>query len=556
MPTRYKPERMTIGNLLSMTNPPVVVPDWQRNYSWTTSEVETFWQDLMRFNSLYPEKNVDDQEYFLGAIVIVETANGNLLLDGQQRIATSAILLSVIRDFLEKYKKDAALRVSTRYLTDFDDALNDYTYKVTLNRYDRDFFKREILENRGPGYVSAIPCYESHNLIRKSRNFLYNKFQESFDQIKEPLEAHKWTLRILKVITNHVSVVGVISDDEDNASNVFETLNDRGIGLSTPDLLRNLILRRANSAHIDEILDLWGVILDIEPDAKLQDFFRHFWLSREGDVKARSLYREIKANIIDRNEDSLIFSRNLCDSSRIYQDILNATYEGSPRIAKLLGDISDLGAKVLYPPVLSLLENSEDTELVEKILRCLIITYVRHTLICKKENSQIENLMFSLAKKIRSEISEDLINEVIKFVPNDAQFIRDFTIVSIPRRDSARYILREIEQYLRTTEELDVAAPQRVHVEHIYPQTPQPEDRWPQHEAIINRIGNLTLLSAKLNNTIKNGTFMMKRPFYEKSELLLTKQIALDYEQREIWNIRCIDERQYKMATEALKIWK
>lgn len=553
MPTRYKPERMTIGNLLSMTNPPVVVPDWQRNYSWTTSEIETFWQDLVRFNTLYPDKNIDDQEYFLGAIVIVETANGNLLLDGQQRIATAAILLSVIRDFLEKYKKDAALRVSTRYLTDFDDALNDYTYKITLNRYDRDFFKREILENRGPGYVSATACYESHNLIRKSRNFLYSKFQEKYDQIKDPLEAHKWALRILKVITNHVSVVGVISDDEDNASNVFETLNDRGIGLSTPDLLRNLILRRAIAPNIDEILDLWGEILDIEPDAKLQDFFRHFWLSREGDVKARSLYREIKAKIIERNEDSLNFSRNLCDSSRVYQDILNATYEGSPKIAKLLGDISDLGAKVLYPPVLSLLEKSEDTELIDKFLRCLTITYVRHTLICKKENSQIENLMFSLAKKIRAELNVGLIKEIIEFAPNDEQFKNDFASVSVPRRDSARYILREIEQYLRTTEELDVAAPERVHVEHIYPQTPQPGNRWPQHESIINRIGNLTLLSAKLNKTIKNGTFAEKTPFYEKSELLITKKIPLEFE---IWQMECIDDRQKNLASDALEIWK
>lgn len=553
MPTRYKPERMTIGNLLSMTNPPVVVPDWQRNYSWTTSEVETFWQDLMRFNNLYPDKNVDDQEYFLGAIVIVETTQGNLLLDGQQRIATSAILLSVIRDFLEKYKKDAAIRVSTRYLTDFDDALNDYTYKITLNRYDRDFFKREILENRGPGYVEATPSIESHNLIRKSRNFIISKFQENFDRIKNPIEAHHWALRILKIITNHVSVVGVISDDEDNASNVFETLNDRGIGLSTPDLLRNLILRRANKADIEEILDLWGEILDIEPDAKLQDFFRHFWLSREGDVKARSLYREIKAKIIERNYDSLIFSRNLCDSSGIYQDILNANYEGSPIISKLLGDISVLGAKVLYPPILSLLEKSGDNELIGKIIGCLIITYVRHTLICRKENSQIENLMFSFAKKARSEINEDIIRELIQFAPNNDQFKEDFVKVSIPRRDSARYILREIEQYLRTTEELDVAAPERVHVEHIYPQTPQPENRDPNHDTIINRIGNLTLLSAKLNTSIKNGPYKVKKPFYLKSELLLTNLIPRKYTD---WNYISIINRARILADIALDIWK
>ncbi len=142
---KYSPERMTVGQILSMTSPPVIVPDWQRNYSWTNTEVETFWQDLKRFDEQYPGGNIDGQEYFLGAVVIVDTNQSHLLLDGQQRIATASILISVIRDFLSKYSADAATRVSTRYLTDYDDALEDYTFKITLNRYDRDFFKRLII---------------------------------------------------------------------------------------------------------------------------------------------------------------------------------------------------------------------------------------------------------------------------------------------------------------------------------------------------------------------------------------------------------------------------
>ena len=149
---KYTPDRKSIGQILSMTSPPVIVPDWQRNYSWTTVEVETFWQDLLRFNEQYPGSNIDGQEYFLGAVVIVDTNNSHLLLDGQQRVATAAILISVIRDFLARFKVDAATRVSTRYLTDYDDALEDYTYKITLNRYDRDYFKRLILETRNQNW--------------------------------------------------------------------------------------------------------------------------------------------------------------------------------------------------------------------------------------------------------------------------------------------------------------------------------------------------------------------------------------------------------------------
>ena len=177
---KYTPERMTIGQVLSMTNPPVVVPDWQRNYSWTTVEIETFWQDLMRFGEQYPEDNIEGEEYFLGAVVIVDMNNSHLLLDGQQRIATAAILTSVVRDYLSRYKADAATRISTRYLTDYDDALEDYTYKITLNRYDRDYFKRLVLETRDTNWQEPEAIYESHTFIKRAQAYFSKKFEEKY----------------------------------------------------------------------------------------------------------------------------------------------------------------------------------------------------------------------------------------------------------------------------------------------------------------------------------------------------------------------------------------
>ena len=262
MTSRYTPEKKSIGNLLSMTNPPIVVPEWQRSYSWTTNEVQTFWEDLLQFEAQYSGDNINDQEYFLGSIVIVDNTTSHLLLDGQQRLGTSAILLSVIRDFLARYNQDAATRLSARYLTDFDDAQNRTTYKLTLNTYDRDFFRREILERRDGNFVPLEPSLGSHRLIRLARDFFVEQFESRYSQTSPEL-AHRWALRIQSVLTNHVSLVAVISQDEDNAATVFETLNDRGIGLSTPDLLRNLLLRRAQDDTREEIIELWRDILEL-----------------------------------------------------------------------------------------------------------------------------------------------------------------------------------------------------------------------------------------------------------------------------------------------------
>ena len=98
----YGARPMTIGTLLSITSPRITVPYWQRSYSWGNREIDTFWQDLLSFDNHYPKDNISGQQYFLGSIVLVTEGTTNLLLDGQQRHATATILLSALRDALQK----------------------------------------------------------------------------------------------------------------------------------------------------------------------------------------------------------------------------------------------------------------------------------------------------------------------------------------------------------------------------------------------------------------------------------------------------------------------
>jgi len=548
--TRYQAERSTVGNLLSMTMPPILVPDWQRSFSWTTSVVETFWEDLQRFNRQYSGDALKGEEYFLGSVVIVEDGQAHLLLDGQQRLATSAVLLSVIRDYLGKFNRDAATRVSARYLTDFDDAANRTSYKLTLNEYDRDFFQREVLESRDGSYVPPTPTLDSHRLIRTAREFFNGKFSREFESAAAPGDAHNWALRILTLITNHVSVVAVKTNDEDNAANVFETLNDRGIGLSTPDLLRNLLLRRAREDQRDDIVSLWGEILEIGGDTKVKAFLRHYWISHEGDVKTRSLYREIKASILEKEEDSLGFSRRLRDSASTYRDIL-AGQHVNDECQQVLQDIVGLNAHVLYPAILSGWDHPDGVKFLG-LLKALLVTYIRHNVIGKLENSRLESCVFGIARDLRggSKI-EQAVERLREFAPNDEDFTRSFQSAAISRQATARYLLKEIEHWKRDTGEVKVAGPTRVHVEHIYPRTPEAAHRWENHGQMVNRIGNLTLLAKRLNESLRNAPFDKKKPVYEKSDLLLTEELAA----LEAWGPDDVEARQHKLAELAPQIW-
>lgn len=551
MTTKYSAGRKPIGELLSLTNPPILVPDWQRNYSWSGSEIEAFWQDLIDFNNKYPEDNIDTQEYFLGSVVLVDQGVNTILLDGQQRLATCAILLSVIRDFLKKYRQEAATRLSSRYLTDFDDSTNANTFKLTMNRYDRDFFRREILETRKEDYIDPIPLIESHNLIRNARAHFIAKFDEQYANINDNQSAFNWSLRIQKVLTYHLSVVAVVSEDYDNAASVFETLNDRGIGLSTPDLLRNLIMRRANQAYLNEVADIWGEILETESDSDLRAFMRHYWISNEGDVKSQGLYREIKKTILERNEDSIVFSRKLRDSATLYRQIVSSSVD-NVESCLILADINELSAKLLYPAVLSAIQTIGFGPELIKVLKGLLIAYVRHSTVGRLENSVLEAVVYSIARQIRTGMSSnECTNLLVSFCPNDEQFASAFTTAIIKDRASARYLLRELEHARRPTEELRIAMPSRVHVEHIYPQTPSSSERWSNHDQVLNRLGNLTLLSRSLNTSIKNKPFAEKLPYYQQSEILLTTALILYGD----WNFTRIQERQAQMAENAPVIW-
>ena len=549
-PAPYQPNKRTVGELLSMTSPPIIVPDWQRNYSWTLSHVETFWNDLLGFERRQGEKIVS--EYFLGSVVIVETSsNQHLLLDGQQRLATSAILLSVIRDFVRPHRDNAATRIQARYLADFDDARNTMVYKLTLNSYDREYFRRKISEFRTGSYNEPAPEHASHNLISGARAFFEQAFQNTYDEYS-PEAAFNWSLRIQDILMNHMTVIAVTSTNEDSAAEVFETLNDRGIGLSTPDLLRNLVIRRAPDAARKDIVDLWHEVIEFDTDTEIKSFLRHYWISHYGDIKTQGLYREIKSHLIGKNVESLGFSTSLKDAAGTYRDI-KAARDDNAEVGKLLEDIADLGAgaNILYPVILSITEtvSSEEKTL---LIKALLNLYVRHSVISQMENSRLENVIYRVARELRENgNSQQALNDFATFAPDDDAIREAFQRLSISHNGTRRYLLNKIEETKRGTEELTVSSSSKVHVEHIYPQTPKEGERLDNHDQIINRLGNLTLLSRRFNTAIKNGTFDEKKPYYQESEIVLTKELC-GFEK---WDRNAIEVRQIELAATIPDIW-
>lgn len=553
---RYEAARQTIGALLSTTSPRIEVPEWQRSYSWTTEQIEAFWQDLVAFDALYPGDNITGEEYFLGSVVLVTGGAKNLVLDGQQRLATATILLAVLRDARRDYSGDAATRLQNKYISDFDDATGTTTHVLTLNVYDRDFFRSEVQDEPQEPPVRVRPTLKSHGLVRTAREYFAERVAEESAGLGGGKAAFHRNLRISRVLCDHMSVVAVSSSDQDNAAAVFETLNDRGIGLSTPDLLRNLLLRRAqNDTTRDRIVAAWQTVLAINEESSVDEFLRHYWVSHRGDVKARKLYREIKDAIIAENIDSLRISVDLAETAPLYRDIVRAR-EDDPELRRLLEGIRALGAKALYPALLSgyaVAESDDGREKLRLLASALTAMFVRYNVIGGRETTVMETRVYETAAELRRTKDFDAAAAALAaLAPDSEDFIARFRRASVSRIATSRYLLREIEHAKRRTQEVAVEGTDRVHVEHIYPQTPN-GPKWPNHAQIINRLGNLTLLAKRLNASIRNADFATKKEQgYVSSDIVMTQELL----GVETWDTDAINERQRELSEWVFDIWR
>jgi hypothetical protein len=164
---------MTIQELLDLRGPPLVVPEWQRRFSWDRTEVECFWLDLMGLAAHTPGS--DSREHNLGLVLLARHNGVQILLDGQNRVALTTILLSVIRDLVVQYRGYEAIRIQQRYIADFDPATGTTGYKLSLNRFDQDFFRREIQDTPPAGRETPKPQIHSHRLIWQARNLLNDR---------------------------------------------------------------------------------------------------------------------------------------------------------------------------------------------------------------------------------------------------------------------------------------------------------------------------------------------------------------------------------------------
>lgn len=553
-----EPSKQFFSQLFGGTRARLEIPSYQRSYSWTKDQGQDLLDDILRFEARHPGSSIDNAEYFLGSLVGTRQGKKLRVIDGQQRVATLTILLSSIRDALAELDHSLAVKLDESLIKEWIGPGKPTEPRLRMNDYDSAFFASFI--QQFPRNKDAKTELSSHKQIRQVRDFFDERLTQQLDDLEDAHARNQWLVRLWQIVAGSLVVVVVEADNEDDATEVFEVLNERGVGLSTLDLLRNLLLGRAgNAVARSQIVDLWRDVYSVSDNpARVQAFLRHYWISKHGDVKSRGLYREIKEDlrVSFKKGDSnpVAFSEELSLGALTYTDLVDAT-TNHPPLDPVLTGIQVVGAQALLPPLIAVIQEHGESA-ATRIARLLLAHYVRWSVIGKREGTLLEQRVYQLATSLRTGLVPAAAAEQIKsWGPSDPEFKEAFAVASLTRPGHRRHVLETYERYLRTKheeDELTLAPALKLHVEHLYPQTPLQGQRLADHDDWVNRIGNLTLLGSKWNTSIRNGDFAtVKKPELEKSIILLNRWVT----EQAAWSTEQIVERQELLAEDAPAVW-
>jgi len=396
----YNAHPKSIGDLLSDSlKGTVVVPPFQRGYSWGKKHVQAFWDDIIRFQKESAAKTAD--RYFLGPIVIMQPDDRKettYILDGQQRLATATILFSVLRDL--------AGELNTAESRSFaDDVQNhlitkeDYGYCLEMGELDKDYFQETVQSH--PVSKNKKPSLRSHRQISKARELLLQAVRNTLPA--DPAAALKQLQGLRTVVRRDLIMAAIPVRSEKDAFRIFETLNDRGLRLSVPDLLLNYLMGSGkDSADRTKIRKYWDGMIQGMGKRDIGLFLRHVWVSKYGDLKSQDLFSALKEHIEKNNVNSVDFAKTCAEECELYLDLLRADAStigsAAPYVDRL---VNSLGFENTLPLLLSA-HTVMDQKGLERVAKWLLVFVVRYTVFLALDPSGQETTIYELARDIRS----------------------------------------------------------------------------------------------------------------------------------------------------------
>ncbi|MEW6559181.1 MAG: DUF262 domain-containing HNH endonuclease family protein [Pseudomonadota bacterium] len=585
-----------------------IVPDYQREYVWTDKEVHQLLEDI--------DEQIDagtTREYFIGTVLVSPTDQKNHyeVIDGQQRLTTFFLLLCALKHLFqgEPQRQTVSGLISTSY-TD-----SDGETRTSLKLEPR-------YENAGEVVTKLVELDADPQTARAG---IQSAGIASFGSLENLVSAYSTLYRYLKdnyedapklkkywgYLANNVVFIQ-ISTDVSSALKIFETINERGVGLNPMDLLKNLLFTQVKQAQFTQLKDEWKKItkpLEKEKEKPLR-FLRYFLMANyvikndRGDAVVRE--DEIYDWFVDKDNAALCdyankpfeFVRKVIRNVEHYLAFSNGLgNDGKPSLA--MDSLKRLAGGAFSLHYVLLLAAANFPKPLFDHFVAQLESFLFYYIFTKTPTKDLERSFSQWADELRAiAAATDPVKQKVqlnafiadRFDTNMAgksqelvDALRRFTLYSM-QQYRTRYLLARLTQHvemafsgLKTPGSLEPFT--KLEIEHILPDNPTAELRgkWATenpgtaYDDYKNRLGNLTLLEKPINIVAGNDFYTEKQAEYRKSGNYLTRslveltsvgqntsisRINEKLKAFPAWDAKAIEARHGLLITLAQDVWK
>jgi hypothetical protein len=581
----------------------LVVPLFQRPYVW---KQEANWQPLWDSIQDVVERRLSSapRPHFLGAIVLdqLKTSTGDIdtrqIIDGQQRMTTFQVVLAAVRDRCkaagdERYTK-AFAKLTTNEIPLSDEA--DDEFKIWPTNADRSQF-RSVMTAGSPEAVRTEFKLKKKAVVGPQDTLIAHAYLYFYDTIGEWLGAATepaFTDRLKalwQTIKDDMQVVVIDLDDDDDAQVIFETLNALGTPLLPADLIKNFLFQSAElkSEDVEALYDKYWKPFDRDSAfwreevrqgrlnrPRIDLFLQHYLTLMKGDeVAATHLFAEFRD--LARKRPTITAKdhlKSIHTYGAIFQKFMSGFSPDSPE-GRFFYRLNELDTTTVFPVLLEVFKRAGGlpSDEVRAVLADLESLLVRR-MICGLTSKGYNTLMRSLIQKLQSDdtfsaqaVRDFLLAQDAESTrwPKDDEFEKAWLhrpLYDVLTRARVRVVLEALELAMYTGKTEKITIHDKLTIEHVLPQAW--EAHWPlpdgvpvdeatkRREALLHTVGNLTLVTDKLNPAMSNGSWSIKKAaIAEHCSLAMNRKlVALNG-----WSELAVEARSKELLDLATTIW-
>ncbi|ACB53412.1 hypothetical protein cce_4064 [Crocosphaera subtropica ATCC 51142] len=536
------------------------IPNYQRPYAWTTEETERLLDDLidaMGDNSVNIEHIAP---YFLGNIVLIkpEGKPDSEVVDGQQRLTTLTILLSVLRKLINDNELGYFIYQAERRLSGIPARPRLY-----LRERDKEFFEKYIQTSEGLKDIETITV---QNLSDPQKNIV-NNTRILLKRISEKLPEDSQKQHLTKFLLQRCYLVAVSTPDFESAYRIFSVLNDRGLDLSVTDILKaDLIGKISDNESLEKkYTKKWEDIEVKLGRENFQELFSHIRMIYAKKRLSRKVIEEFREYVLIKHNPRDFIDNVLQAFSEAFDDIKKCDFihdHGAKEINELLKWLQRIDHFEWIPPTILYIKKHKNKP--EKILafltyleRFAVGLMILRTTIYQRNKHYADILqaieddadLYAVDSPLQLSSSEQ--EEIIKLLDRNLYEMRKVNLYVLLRLDSLMSDgIPNYDGYKVIT------------IEHILPQNPPLDSQWnewftsqEQKDKYVHRLGNLVLLSHKKNSEAKNYEYKVKKDKYINNPTAIFA-LTIQAMKEEEWTPEIIEQRQRYLLAELQNLWK